>query len=555
MADRTADESQSELISLIESLWERTHLLTANLERPSEEVDLPSLRRTSLELSEGMKNLSARFSELAERITSDRQKEDWEASSAFIAVPITEGRGGVSRDRLWERLANIKKHDREMAAADQAGSTTITDQQLAAAFGRTRIRAETQARMALAALGPRWFDDRDVFPANDQADFSSTTGKVHVASELEPDRIESWSREMALAGDRIGLRWQRIVEVIEQLTNEEDGISDFRAFQERLIKADRLERVVDGGSPRLSSSTTQAAIRLREARVHTLLLAMADRSWEDHWYDEDPKELYYLAVGLRFINDADKLFPQSPPLRRAEQNRAQGRISLSGPASLALTSEIDGRVSYHLGDEGIVPAGLPVVRPSAGQPLEVGSEAEGFHVVQRGQNARSVDIRFRNPIGDRFESDPTVNRPRVVPSVLRLDGFFRGQEFIGTTTISVHSVPDTVAIGPPSSDPPDASIAVRASNEIIGRFGAGTGSIAIVLDCSGSMMNQTVRGRTKFDEAQEALRRVLALVPKGTRLSLWTFSLAPRVFAFLPTARRIPPRRRLTSRNCTTSLS
>ena len=107
---------------------------------------------------------------------------------------------------------------------------------------------------------------------------------------------------------------QRIVEVIEQLTNEEDGISDFRAFQERLIKADRLERVVDGGSPRLSSSTTQAAIRLREARVHTLLLAMADRSWEDHWYDEDPKELYYLAVGLRFINDADKLFPQSPPL-------------------------------------------------------------------------------------------------------------------------------------------------------------------------------------------------------------------------------------------------
>ena len=94
VADRTADESQSELISLIESLWERTHLLTANLGRPSEEVDLPSLRRTSLELSEGMKNLCLRFSELAERITSDRQKEDWEASSAFIAVPITEGRGG-----------------------------------------------------------------------------------------------------------------------------------------------------------------------------------------------------------------------------------------------------------------------------------------------------------------------------------------------------------------------------------------------------------------------------------------------------------------------------
>ena len=48
-------------------------------------------------------------------------------------------------------------------------------------------------------------------------------------------------------------------------------------------------------------------------------------------------------------------------------------------------------------------------------------------------------------------------------------------------------MPDAVAIGPAPPDPPRASVAVRASDEIIRQFGKGTGSIAIVLDCSGSM--------------------------------------------------------------------
>ena len=93
--------------------------------------------------------------------------------------------------------------------------------------------------------------------------------------------------------------------------------------------------------------------------------------------------------------------------------------------------------------------------------------------------------------------------------------------------MQIHPVPDTVAIGPPPADPPEASVAVRASKEIISRFGAGTGSIAIVLDCSGSMMDRTEAGTTKFEEARCALKEVLGLVPRGTRLSLWTFSQLP----------------------------
>lgn len=63
---------------------------------------------------------------------------------------------------------------------------------------------------------------------------------------------------------------------------------------------------------------------------------------------------------------------------------------------------------------------------------------------------------------------------------------------------------------------------MRASDEIIQQFGKGTGSIAIVLDCSGSMRFDG--DRSKWPNAKKALKRVLKDVPNGTRLSLWTFS-------------------------------
>ena len=167
------------------------------------------------------------------------------------------------------------------------------------------------------------------------------------------------------------------------------------------------------------------------------------------------------------------------------------------------------------------------MRPTTEQPLELKPADKGFHVVPREQARNTLAITVHNPLGDRFERDVNENCPRELTSPVRVEGFFRGQEFSGTTAVSINPVPDTVAIGPPPNDPPDASIAVCASKEIIARFGEGTGSVAIVLDCSGSMMDPTAAGRTKFDEAQEALRQVLPLVPPKTKMSLWTFSQLP----------------------------
>jgi serine/threonine protein kinase len=74
-----------------------------------------------------------------------------------------------------------------------------------------------------------------------------------------------------------------------------------------------------------------------------------------------------------------------------------------------------------------------------------------------------------------------------------------------------------------------AAIAVRSSKEIIDRFGQGTGSIAIVLDCSGSMIFNSDGRPTlhKFQDAKKALIQVLKQVPTGTTISIWTFSALP----------------------------
>ena len=115
-------------------------------------------------------------------------------------------------------------------------------------------------------------------------------------------------------------------------------------------------------------------------------------------------------------------------------------------------------------------------------------------------------------------------------SKLTVTGFFRGQIFSVETPVELHPVAGLVAIGPAPADPPDAGVAVKANADIIKKFGQGTGSIAIVLDCSGSMRFNNDKEKTKNEKltnAKTAITRVLKDVPPGTTVSLWTFSQLP----------------------------
>ncbi len=327
----------------------------------------------------------------------------------------------------------------------------------------------------------------------------------------------------------IGKRWLALVPQIDRLADEKNGIAKFAEFQERLVKADRLGRVVDAGAPPVDG--TEPTVRLRKTRVHDVLLAMAGRAWLDHWYAEDPKETpYYQFAGSRFIGDASKLIPQSPLLQAAREGLARpGKLELKGRPRLLLTSERSAALLYTVSAAGHVPEhGYAVVKPVADRLLEIEGAQTDFRAVSRDAKNDSIEFAVQSPLVQSFETDRTLNRPQPERTSLKVVGNFRGQPFDLTTKIELHPVPDTVAIGPPAPDPPDAHIAIRASREIIGRFGAGNGSIAIVLDCSGSMSEPP--NAPKFPQATSALRQVLSQVPAGTMVSVWTFSQLPDKF-------------------------
>ena len=70
---------------------------------------------------------------------------------------------------------------------------------------------------------------------------------------------------------------------------------------------------------------------------------------------------------------------------------------------------------------------------------------------------------------------------------------------------------------------------MRTTEELRQIYGASSGSIALILDCSGSMgplEGQAWGPTTKYNEATRALRNVLGQLPRGVTVSLWVFGQA-----------------------------
>ena len=165
------------------------------------------------------------------------------------------------------------------------------------------------------------------------------------------------------------------------------------------------------------------------------------------------------------------------------------------------------------GGLGNPPPGLPVVKPEPGPQIQLEGGPGGYRLRALAIRRRQGWIHRGEPRDPRGRSDPMLPRPWMRHAKFTVRGMFRGQHFNSVTEVELHPAPDVVASGPPPADPPAASLAVRASAEIIQRYGEGTGSIAIVLDCPGSMVS---RGPRKFEDAKKALSQILAnVVPPG----------------------------------------
>src|SRR5207244_3613864 len=81
----------------------------------------------------------------------------------------------------------------------------------------------------------------------DQGDYRKTWESVRAIAVPGKDPDDWWT-EAASQGARIGLRFRTLAVAIGKLADEERGITEFEAFESRLVQADRLARLVDPGA-------------------------------------------------------------------------------------------------------------------------------------------------------------------------------------------------------------------------------------------------------------------------------------------------------------------
>lgn len=512
----------------LEELWSQTHQLVEQLGKPGDETTTPTLRRLEQSVSAGYQQLLELFAGQRNLVSRERLREDEEVAAAAVAVPFADPR---LRNLIWDRLDAIQDHDRE--AATRPTTAKLTDKARREALQIGSRRAQLQGLLSLNALGKTWFDepgydDRVTF---DQARQWVTSSPPETESESEP-----WWKELARAGDSIGSRWRNIApEVDDRLMSDDVNLVNPRDLADHIERADRLGRFIDSGSQPLPESKPEAAGVARRQRVHDLLVWLADRAWKDHWFAEDENAVkpYYRAAGLRFANDADKLALKTPDpeaARMKEVLSGDGRLKINGPDRLVLTTEAKKDVAFQVaaeGDEAKIPPGLPVIKPIVEGELGLEGESDGFRPAPWRTGGETARFTVFSPLIRGAESDAKLTRPLRVTTKLTVEGIFRGQHFSKPTEVELYPLPDQWVVGPP---PPEntAKVAVRADGEVVRQFGEGTGSIAIVLDCSGSMNELTGDGISKFAHAKQAIVNVLErVVPRGTTVSLWTFSQLP----------------------------
>ena len=180
------------------------------------------------------------------------------------------------RNPIWDRLETIQDHDREVAAKAEPAEPPGEKKKEAVQL-RYR-RAQVQGLMALGALGRAWFDEPGF---KDQVDFEQTRERILSPITETENEARAWWKQIAQAGDSIGLRWRSIApEIDEALTGEDSRRAELRIVQDRFKKADRLGRLIDGGAPAVPESKIEATGIYRQKRVHDLLIWLAERSLE-----------------------------------------------------------------------------------------------------------------------------------------------------------------------------------------------------------------------------------------------------------------------------------
>lgn len=518
-----AQHDNAAIPKAVDELWRDLHALADALESTPPRADNREAVKQRAVLGDRVRDrferLATEFAEHCLTLTVANLQVVWRDIDDALIVPTLEP---ALRMQLLENRQRISRHLLLETGPRVGGIGPLPKIPLTA----IRQTASSQSQMALALLGPSWFDQ---CMGPEQGHFTQAVQRLKTMTGQE-----KWWLAADQLGAQVGLCYQQMpAEINRQVQRAQQ--TDGPTARAALAAATRLARLIDSADG--ERVTSRPAELERRWRLQELLTGQAGRCWEDHWYAADPLAApYYRTAGLLFVEDAERLAasPQTLPAevrRQREQLEKPGGLALIGPGRRDVTTEPRFHLQYRLQPTpgADVPPGAPVVWAEAGKHLELLSPLAGSREtcpVGGDRSPAAVRCELSSPLLREAETNPPP-LPHVEPTALRLHGLFRGQRISSETRIRLYPLPDVAVYQTPP--PTDANLAVRAAPSILRRFGSTNGTVAIVLDCSGSMgppPGQAFGPNTKYNESLRALQQVLRRLPKGTTISLWTFGQA-----------------------------
>ncbi len=535
----TLPEDGKPMVELAAEIWDGLHdldreLTTERLTLKRDEKDqqawMDQLVQKTQKLQQHYGNLEMFFHKQVDvLIEHGKQKADqfvYQQIDAILQVPMIKG---PQRQQL---LLAARKFSRELLQLSAARLEDAKDLPKEVQTAKTQLRAEREARLALAALGEDWMTQKvknvDVEPYN------------NLLSIIKTRMRDDWPKALREMGPPISRRWILRADEVLALTpaaNREDAIPK---AMNHLALADRHHRLCEVST--LLQDEINPTEGLRRLRWHDVLLGMAERTYHDFWAsDKADAAPYYSLAGKEFVLEARRFLEQQG--QPAETLKPRLQISqalvetlekppplvktIDRPTILHITSERQFDCRFQLNAPTDMPLGFPFFWLNVPQGGSLGQSAESAqgHLLAISDKVKSGTVAFEL-INHLLTADaPPKPTDPIQTATLQLEGWYRGHRLLVPTPARIYPYPDIVMVEP--FVPNVSSLVLRASDDIHKRFASDNSGIVFILDCSGSMRAiDSKTGKRRFDLAREALINVLARLPRerGPQVSIWCFA-------------------------------
>jgi hypothetical protein len=286
--------------------------------------------------------------------------------------------------------------------------------------------------------------------------------------------------------------------------------------------------------------------QLRRQRVQNFLVAQARRTYLDHWYGEGGTRYYHTAIE-QLAADAKKIAgtqPKDNPFAAYLSGETPFPVEPSAPSPYAITDEPEPKLRVTFkphATPGI--DGFPVFWSTPPFPL---AKPEPEKRVPVPTDEQAPLPKFVRPIAR--PTGPAPVFPVAESGTAHITGFFRGRTTAVDVGVKVYRLPDRVAVTTPGLT--STAVAVRADPRMRGKYGIGTGAVAFVLDCSGSMAQPEPKDPANpglYPVALKALNEMLSQMPPGTIITVSVFGQRmPGMVAPEQTIREVLPPTQLT---------